>query len=72
MSTDITIVFVYAKGKKIKVLYLGDAAKDHKELIDKGWRRTNTLDPCLWIQNLHNNCSTYEQVEEIDRLNKKI
>lgn len=65
------LIYIYAKRKKIKALYLNEAAENHQDLLKKGWLPTSEFDPCRFIENLHNKCTTYQQVEEIDRLSKK-
>ncbi len=61
----ITAVFVYAKDGKIKVLIFNEAAKRHDDLILEGWVHTNTLDPCLFIEYVHNECGELKDLSEI-------
>ena len=57
-------VFIYAKGKKIKALSLEDSKTLRDTLLKDGWKHTQTLDACIWIQHLHNDCKF---LFEIDR-----
>lgn len=56
-----TTVFVYAKGKKVRVLNLQDARRTHDALIADGWKHTSTLDACQWIEYL---CNESEDLNE--------
>ena len=47
-------IFVYRKKKKIKCLDLVNSKMLEKELISKGWKHTSTIDPIIFIENLHN------------------
>jgi hypothetical protein len=64
-------VFVYAKEGKIKCLSLEEAKKQSKGLIEDGWVHTQTLDPCLFIQYLHNDCDGDDLAIEIISLRKE-
>lgn len=46
------VVYVFSKDGIIKCL--SDDQVQHMELIDSGWTHTATLDPCLYIESLHN------------------
>lgn len=47
-------LFVYKKGSKIKCLNLFQSMQQDNELKSKGWKHTSTIDPIIYIQNLHN------------------
>ena len=47
-------LYVYVKGNKIKVLDHDTALKTHRDILVDGWKHTNTINPCLWIENLYN------------------
>ena len=36
------------------VLYLVDSMNENKELIEDGWVHTSTIDPIVYLENLHN------------------
>ena len=48
-----TFIFVYSKDGKIKVLGLDQSKKEHKEFIREGWKHTQTLDVCTYIEYLY-------------------
>lgn len=54
MTKEPTFVFIYAKEGKIKALGIKDAKAQNDELIDSGWVHTQTIDVCVWIENLYN------------------
>ncbi len=66
-----TFVFVYAKGGKIKALNIEEAKKLQDELKKDGWVHTQTLDACVYIQYLHNDCEDVDLIDEITSLIKK-
>ena len=47
-------IFVYMKKKKIKCHDLVNSMKEHEKLISDGWKHTSTIDPIIFIENLHN------------------
>lgn len=47
-------IFVYKKQDVIKCLSLHESMEQDNELKVKGWKHTSTIDPILFIQNLHN------------------
>ena len=59
------IVYVYAKDKKIKVLPHDTALKEHNKMLADGWKHTNTINPCAWIENLYYYSDTPEFMTEI-------
>ena len=54
MAQNFYAAFVYAKNKQIKVLTLEEADVKGKELMAFGWKHTATIDPCMFIEHLHN------------------
>lgn len=61
-------LFVYAKNGKIKVLSIGEAKRLQDDLLKDGWVHTQTLDPCVYIQHLHNDCDNL--IDEMKSLSK--
>lgn len=49
-------VFVYSRDKKVKVLNIEEAKILNDSLINEGWKHTQTLNACAWIQYLCNDC----------------
>lgn len=49
-------VFIYAKSNEIKALNIEDSKRLNDSLIKDGWKHTKTIDVCLWIQYLCNDC----------------
>ena len=47
-------IFVYRKNDIIKCLDLVNSMKEDKKLIREGWKLTSTIDPIVFIENLHN------------------
>ena len=47
-------IFVYKKDGVIKCLDLVDSMNENKELIEDGWVHTSTIDPIVYLENLHN------------------
>lgn len=63
------IIFIYAKDGKIRVLSHGDALHGHSRLIGEGWKHTATIDPCRFLENLHNECDhIVKQVKELSKV----
>jgi hypothetical protein len=63
------VVFIYAKGKEIKVLNIEESKRLDSELKSDGWKNTQTLDCCVWIQYLHN-CEDVDLFDEVKSLSK--
>ena len=63
-------VFVYAKGEKIKVLSIEESKRLNDYLIKNGWKHTQTLNACIWIQFLHNDCENVDLFDEVKSLSK--
>lgn len=63
-------VFIYAKDKEIKVLNIEDSKRLNDSLIKDGWKHTQTIDACVWIQYLHNNCEDVDLFDEVKSLSK--
>ena len=66
-----TIVFVYAKDGKILVLNTYQAQIRNRKLLKKGWIHTHTLDACVFIKYLLNECEDVDLIEEIRLLKIK-
>lgn len=64
-------VFIYSKDEKIKALNLEDAKNLGDNLVKDGWVHTQTLDPCVFIEYLHNECENVDLISEIISLRKK-
>ena len=47
-------IFVYRKNDIIKCLDLVNSMIEDKKLIREGWKLTSTIDPIVFIENLHN------------------
>ena len=47
-------IFVYRKNDIIKCLDLVNSMKEDKKLIREWWKLTSTIDPIVFIENLHN------------------
>lgn len=47
-------IFVYKKDGVIRCLDLVDSMKEKQKLIKDGWVHTSTIDPIVFIENLHN------------------
>jgi hypothetical protein len=63
-------VFIYAKNKEIKVLNIEESKRLNDDLLKDGWKHTQTLDACAWIQYLHNDCEDVDLFEEVKFLSK--
>ena len=63
-------VFIYAKGKEIKVLNIKESKRLNDSLIKEGWKHTQTLEACVWIQFLHNDCALVDLFDEVKSLSK--
>lgn len=61
-------VFVYSINNEIKALSYSESINLHEKLISEGWKHTHTLDACVYIQYLHNDCDNI--VDEIKSLSK--
>ena len=64
------VVFVYAKDNKIKVLGLEDAKNLNDTLKSVGWKHTETIDACAWMEYLHNMCEDVDVYESVISLSK--
>ncbi len=65
-----TFVFIYAKGMEIKALNIEESKRLNDELLKEDWKHTQTLDACVWIQYLHNNCEDVDLYDEVKSLSK--
>jgi len=64
-------VFIYAKGIEIKALNIEESKRLNLKLLNEGWVHTQTLDACVYIQYLHNNCEDVDLIDEIRSLIKR-
>lgn len=48
------MVFIYKKEDRIKVLTTTESSERHQQLLEVGWEHTSTLDPCRFLEYLHN------------------
>ena len=65
------IVFIYAKEGEIKVLGLENSIANKESLIKEGWKHTQTIDACMWIEYIHNNCNhIVREVKSLSNLKK--
>ena len=69
-SQSRAIVYVYAKDCKIMVLDTINARALHAHLIEGGWKHTQTIDACLYIENLYNKRCEIDLVQELTDLAK--
>ena len=67
-----TFVFVYAKDGKIKALNIDEAKRLQDELTKDGWMHTQTLNACVYIQYLHNDCEAVDLIDEMQSLTKRL
>ena len=65
-------VFIYAKDKVIKALNIEESKWLNDSLISEGWKHTQTLDACVWIQYLHNDCEDVYLFNEVKSLSKVV
>jgi hypothetical protein len=63
-------VFIYAKGNEIKALNIDESKRNDAELKSDGWKHTQTLDVCTWIQFLHNDCEDDDLIYEVKSLSE--
>lgn len=67
-----TIIFIYHKDGKLKGLDLVQAKTENDQLIADGWEHTRSLNPCVFIEYLFNQCDPYDRLNEIHELSKRI
>lgn len=65
-------VFVYSKNKQIKVLGLEKDRESKETLIKEGWKHIHTIDVCVWMEYLHNNCDDIDVIDEVKSLSRVI
>lgn len=62
------VVFIYAKNHVIKVLSLEDAKEQHSDLISNEWKHTNSINACIFLTHLHNECeNVFDAVKELSK-----
>lgn len=64
-------VFIYAKEGKIKALNIQEAKRRQNELVKENWIHTATLDACVYIEHLHNDCEDVDLIDEMKSLTKR-
>jgi len=64
------IVFIYTKGKEIKVLTIKDARLYGYQLEKEGWVITSCINVIQWLSYLYNECK--DITKEVKSLSKKI
>lgn len=62
---EINPVFVYQRGKKVKVLKLGKAKESENYLRTHGWKHIATIEPGVWIECLLNSKNPNYDVHEL-------
>ncbi|MCO5250753.1 MAG: hypothetical protein M9949_04940 [Candidatus Kapabacteria bacterium] len=67
VTGDECFVFVYAKDGIIEVRSIAESKRLHDQLISDGWVHTKTLDACVYLEYLHNECEC-EDVDLIDAM----
>jgi hypothetical protein len=67
-----TFIFIYAKDGKIKALDILQSKIQHETLLKEEWLHTATLDACVFLEYLHNNCDDATFFEYIKSLSGKI
>ena len=72
MEKEQTAVFVYAKDGRIQALSHNDSLLNSEGLKREGWIHTHTIDPCVWIEHLHNSCGMKDVLKEIDSLQFRV
>lgn len=65
-----SFVFVFAKDGKIKAINTEVAKRLQDELVKDGWIHTQTLDACVYIQYLHNDCKEADLINEMKSLTR--
>jgi hypothetical protein len=63
-------IFIYHKDGKIKVLDFETSKVLHNQMIDNGWLHTTTLNPCVWIEYLFNQCEIEDLFDNVKSLSK--
>jgi len=62
------LLHIYARNGVIKVIRAENKWFEHEKLIESGWVETRTLNPVTFIEYLHNHCTEFEQLKEIENL----
>ena len=67
MENYFCFVYSHKEKKKIKVLTLLEAKDEvnQGELAKEGWLLSATIDPCKWLEYLHNECEPEDIVSEV-------
>ena len=67
MTTQ-TFLFIYSRKGEVKMLNLNDATVFEQSKERKKWKHTATIEPCVFIENLCNRCTSEQIIEEINEL----
>ena len=62
------MIFIYKKENKIKALSVNEALELNNKIKEAGWKHTSTLDPCRFLEYLHNNDNLYKAIKSIKEL----
>ena len=63
-----TFLFIYSRKGEVKVLNSYDNAIFEQTKEFKKWKQTAIIDPCLFIENLCNRCTSEQIIDEINEL----
>ena len=67
MTTQ-TFLFIYSRKGEVKMLNLNDATVFEQSKERKKRKHTATIEPCVFIENLCNRCTSEQIIEEINEL----
>ena len=65
-----SFVLIYVKEGEIKVLSLDESERLHENLIKNNWKHVQTLDACVWVKYLLENCEAVDLYDEVMSLLK--
>jgi hypothetical protein len=65
------IVFIYIKDGKIQVLDIDTAKAQNEEMLKNGWEHASTLNACVFLEYLHNDCEKEDVIAGIIELGTK-
>lgn len=66
-----SVIFVYHKDNKIKILSIETDKCEHQNLLDEGYSHTATLNSALFLENLFNYADEIDVKQEIKKLAEK-
>lgn len=67
-----SIIFIYHKAGVLKVLDTEQAKTMNDQLIYDGWEHTQTLNPCVFIEFLFNQCDEIDILAEVKELSMRV